>query len=820
MRKYPALFAVALLAAVAARAEDSKPDGQGELNLPWDQFEKLLKLGQDNVSLTWEEFQRLVQQTGVTEMPPFQLQNGRVVLARAEFKRLLDQMKPPAGTDAKYFLTKAVYSVRVSKTGALVSARFRVQVPPSSGGFSPLRVPLFTGSVAFEDILLNGRPALVENEGGRTYVLLTAPGEQEITAAFTASGSFEKPPYSLAFSVPETPITQLELLLPYANAEVNIPGAAAVETVREGAATRVRATLSSTGHVTLTWNAVEIERQKGPAKVYSVAHQLLSIEEDALRVKAQVELEILQNTVNTLNLRVPTGYTVIDVQGEAVGDWKTQGDPARAVLVVPFTYARQGRAALTILAERVMKEKSEMLSFDGFQTLGAVRDSGFLAVELRTTAEAKAVEVSGLQRQDVSELPPSLTGLAQGRPLLFGYKYPRPPFSLGLDVQRHKQVEVISTVVDEANGVTLMLEDGKEVHHITFNVRNSAKQFLELALPEKAQVWTVFVGGRPQKPSKNEKGLLLIPLNRSSSSSGAPEGFDVEVMYFLDRGRPGLASRRDFAFPIPDVVVSQMFWSVYLPHRVDVLYFGGDVDKEAQAEGFRPVSQALLGNRRVLRGLTSSAESLGGEYGEDKPATYEARKKRAEKTAKQSAQWMQRGQFDKDQDVDEEAYARQVEREVNFFSQAREGAFATEGKSNGEAGVLPIRVKVPNTGQVFRFTKRLVTESEPVRLTSFFARGALIGFLKLLVLAGVVLALWRTRRRWSGLRGSVEGFVRNRQGLFEKAFTPAGLTAAGFVLMVLLSILGRLPGVLGFLVFLGFGGRWLWTIVKANRSSR
>jgi hypothetical protein len=117
----PFLFIVLLGLTLPTFSDETPADkalqGDGELSLPWAAFEKLLKLDQDNVLLTWDEFQRLLKQTGVQEMPPFQLQNGQVSLTRAEFKNLLNRMKLPAGEGAKTFLTKALYTGKVTRKG-------------------------------------------------------------------------------------------------------------------------------------------------------------------------------------------------------------------------------------------------------------------------------------------------------------------------------------------------------------------------------------------------------------------------------------------------------------------------------------------------------------------------------------------------------------------------------------------------------------------------------------------------------------------------------------------------------------------------------
>jgi hypothetical protein len=230
------LFSLALWFAVTPlRAEDVS--SSGELSLPWAAFEKLLHPDRENVSLSWDEFQRLLRQTGIEEAPPFQVQNGQVLLSRPEFKRLLDLMRPPSGGEAKYFLTKAVYSAQVGFKRALVTARMRLQIPNSGKEIPPMRIPLFPGTMAFQEILLDGKPALIENENGRTYLTAVASGDHEITASFSSPGSLEKAPYEIHFPTPRTPITRLIVNLPLKDVDVSVQNASQTEVVRIGQST-------------------------------------------------------------------------------------------------------------------------------------------------------------------------------------------------------------------------------------------------------------------------------------------------------------------------------------------------------------------------------------------------------------------------------------------------------------------------------------------------------------------------------------------------------------------------------------------------------
>ncbi len=793
-------------------------ENAGELSLPWTAFEKLLELNEDQIALTWDEFQQLMKQTGLEKTPHFQMQNGNVILSRQEFKTLLKKMKPPASAAPKYYLTKAVYSGTINKKQTLVTAHLRLQIPKSEKNMAPLRMELFAGQMAFQEILLNGRPALIENENRRTYITVTKPGNHQIAATFSVTGSLEKAPFHLYFSVPRTPITQLDFTLPLRNVDVKVDNASLVEKIKRKKSTRIKASLTPVSSVKMSWNPIEVEKAKGPAKTYSSTYELLAIEEDAIRVQTRLDLNVLQNTINALNVQVPEGYNVLEVNGDSVGEWKVQGKDKK-VLLIPLRYARQGRFYVNITSERVFKGKNSVIDFSGFHVMSAIRENGFLGVELKTTAEAKIIESKGLTRQDIQELPRMLLNLSP-RPFVYGFKYTHPPFQLGLDIQRHEEVPVISTVVDEANGVTLIMQDGKRVHHLTYSVRNTWKQFLELQVPEDAQVWSTFVQGQRVKPSKNQEGKILIPLNRSKNINGDLSQFDVEIMYYQSQKSLRPAGRESIEFLIPDIVVSQALWSVYLPVNNDYLYFRGTADKEKSAQGIRPLVSILKGEKRILKNLVGMDFDNGYRYSSDKPASMELKKQRIDR-AKNTRQWQSRGSFSEGQSVKDEAYARQVERELNFFNQAlQQGNKAIGGgTAPGVTGVLPIRVNVPNAGQVFRFTKKIVVNQAPLTLDIFYANQWTVKALKLFLLIVLIWVLFKLKSKWILLKNLVLSFYKNHENEIKWVLSPGGLVITTALLWGAGLIFTRLTAVMGFLLFAGALLRWLWTLLKRKREN-
>jgi hypothetical protein len=762
--------------------EKSEPS---TVRLSWEEFKKLLELDKDEIVLSWSEFQRLIAQTGSTFVPVFELKDEKVVLSRSQFRNLLERMKPFVGTPvhrpADWLPRKSSYRARLSGGAVLVRAEIAVEVfPPTPGAY--VNIPLFPGSVALRDVWLNDAPALVQIADGRYAVATNKAGALRITAeiALRASGDQVQ---AVSFPVPRSPITTLDFDLPFASLDVEVSGAQQVEVFEKGGATRVSAVLSPTEVVSLKWRKKIVEAAPGPAKVYADTVTLISVEDDALRVSAEIALSILQNTIPAIVLRVPDGYGILEVRGVGVGDWREIRKNEAVYLEVPFDFPKKGNFSLVVTAEKLLPGASQAVDYAGFSVVDAVREKGFLGVELKGAAEVVLSSAKGADSLDVSELPAGLIGRS-AKPLIFGLKYLRPPFALVLEVKKREAVPVISTVIDTAGGVTLFTEDGKLVHRVVYSVRNTSKQFLEVALPDKAELWSVFVAGEPAKPRWGE-GRVLIPLNRSREGASGLAAFEVEIVYYEKAVRFGGLGRRGTRFPVPDVIVSQALWSVYLPEGYEYLHFGGSVEKERMASGLRP----LLGFKRRT---VSPAAAVAGRPGEEAPAVDKDLILREADAMKK--------EFSANLALDAAQLAAQAENEFRFNQRVQD---IQTGKIAVANGILPLRVQIPTSGELYRFAKTLVSGEALTLTLAFMSRGLRTGVI-VSVLAGLALALFVVfKRRPKGTgHGPGLGRAARKMGMLFLASAvllwifSRGMAAGSLVVALLALALSRLESFL------------------------
>lgn len=700
---------------------------KGGVRISWDEFRKLLELDKDEFVLSWEEFQIMLRQTGFKYVPPYQLKEEKVVLTREQFKRLLNQMKPPLTTSiqppADYLLTRASYTGQIGEGSAQFHAAYHIEIFERQRN-QFVKIPFFPVSIALKKALLDGKQALVVLDGNRHTVTTREWGQHKIDLDLALKAATEQGPWTVTFPIPRTAVTSLEFVIPFKNIELEVSNAQEMEVSEQKGLTHVRAVLSPSNSITIRWRKRPQEVEKGPAKVYSEILSLLSIEDDALRANATIALSILQNTISSLTIKVPAGYNILEVSGNGIDDWREVESGGASFLEILLAYPKKGNFALSIVAEKLLPLSSMAVDFAGFAVQDAVREKGFLGVELKSASEVTLANSEGLDKLDVSELPASLINRSQ-KPLLFGFKYLRQPYSLVLDIKKHEELPVIGTVIDLASGVTLFTEDGKLVHRIIYQVRNTSKQFLELEIPKEAQIWSVFVGGEPTKP-RLSSNRILIPLNRSSQGAAGLEAFDVELIFFERAERFDWLGRKDSLFPIPDILISQMLWSVYLPEGYKVVGFGGSVEKEKTAQGLRP----FLSGRKKLISYTEP-QSDAPEEDKDEKERY---RREASKV---------RDQFSANLALSEEQLVRQIENEARFSQRVED---IQSGKVPAGTGILPIRIQIPATGQLFRFAKSIVSEETLTMNCSYISTSAL-QLIRIAVYLVIIAILYGLRRK-------------------------------------------------------------------------
>lgn len=711
---------------------DSPSDSK--ITIDWEEFRSLLKLDVDEIKLSWEEFSKLMEQTGTTYEPEYRVESGEVVLTREEFKKLLDRMKPPLPTDLKaprdYIITRAAYNGIMGDASTSFTVLLNLEIFDRDKE-SYLKIPLFQEGLAISEVQLDGRPASVITEGGWHYLSTSVTGRHSVSVRFSVNSSPDKGSPGLSFNIPQTPVTYLILDIPRAGIEISIQNAQEVKKTEAKGHTVLRGYLSPTSYMSVSWKKEDKRIERGPARIYSEVFNLLSIEADAISVTTRIELNVMQNKVNILTLIIPEDYQVIDVGGEGVGDWSIREEKARRLLDISFEYPFEGTKILTLKSERLLPEETIVADFEGFEVLGALRESGYVAGVVKSDAEAEVQEFSNLERIDFQKIPAQLSNLS-ARPILFAFKYLRHPFNMVVRITKYEKEEALTSFIDVAKGITLFMEDGKMVHQVTFTMQNLWDQFLRVNLPEDVSIWSVYVNGKREKASKGDDGRVLIPLARSERGvDGSLMPFDIELIYTEEvEGFNFLGKKKNY-FPATDILINKAEWTLYLPVDYNYMNFGGNLKPK--------VIEPMIEDE--ISGIWEDKESIEGELlsGEEE-ITLSERKAMSVPAPKEPAVM----KLDK-------ASAR----------------FAT-----GKAGLFSVKVNVPISGIRYTFEKKLVEREEALFLDFTYANEIIIKSVIILLIVIILFVLFRKRKMFIPLFRVLGKGIVKLLDLFKLALRP------------------------------------------------
>lgn len=314
--------------------------------------------------------------------------------------------------------------------------------------------------------------------------------------------------------------------------------------------------------------AVAPERKRG--KFDARTDTLISVSDVTLKGNATLELNVKSGTLMDLNLSLPVDVNVLGLSSPALRTYQVSNENGKQQIQVEFTQEIEGQFRLELNYERILAEGSEETAVPLVAVAGAEVEYGRIAVEALAAVEVQASSLEQLSSLDLNELPQQLV-LKTTNPILLAYRYVRAdtPYKLGLKITRHKELGVQVAAIEEATYHTLVTGDGLSVTTARYTIRNSRKQFLRLQLPPKAEVWSVFVGGKSEKPaeaesypdSQDKRRSILIKMINSNA------GFPLEIIYAAKLEKLGNFGKLRSVLPRPDMIATHSRWDLYLPEQ-------------------------------------------------------------------------------------------------------------------------------------------------------------------------------------------------------------------------------------------------------------
>jgi len=620
---------------------------------------------------------------------------GWVVISVDEYDRMRARAYPserePDGPPIEATLTRVDYDLQINSE--LAAGRANLTVDVLKDGW--VRVPIPPGLLVRQARLDGKLLSLVASSGsskggvGQLSALLSHAGravlQLDIAVPIAASAGNE----SIALPATASGITRASVQLPRQGVDVRVGGGLLTETSESNAGSKWLAYGQGTEPLTFSWRRkTEDHRTSQPLRMRGTLTELVSLGEDSTAISAEAAVEITQGATQEIRIHLPDRVTINQVSGAAVADWEMK--PGE--LVVTFLEPVEQSAKFVITGEARLPRDGAM-DMPLLRLLNSERETGGVAVEVLGAGEIKDLKAHGLEEADATDLGDMIS--SRQSPLLAAFRFrvgDPAARSLSINVARYTQQAVLLANVEEARYRVLVSHDGKTLVQARYAIRNNQRNFVKVALPPGAFIWSAALSGKPIRPGQATDGSLLLPLECVRGGEEAPE-FEVEMVYF--NRTPGWSDKGNVAMTLPslDLPVSRTGLLVYYPPLFKVNAEPGTFRTETYAA---PQSAVLVETRNMSELVALTPGVVGGPTSTASGAGI---------GAGTNASFGQNAYHGT-------AVPQSMEKADSFDTRGLVEKFRAKSTSGRTTGILPIRVSFPAFGPSIYLVSELTSPGQ------------------------------------------------------------------------------------------------------------
>jgi hypothetical protein len=271
--------------------------------------------------------------------------------------------------------------------------------------------------------------------------------------------------------------------------------------------------------------------------------------------RTAIRFEVANAPAREFRLRVPSACANVEINGADIRVRDHQTNDWRVELQNPVA----GYYQLVVTWEIPRATVTNLFEYAGAEVLGVERETGYLAIFAKPPIQAMEQTAADLARVDGREWPDWAGGAPEAAVL--AYRYLRPGSRLQLTVQRYDEAAVLQALVDQAELITVVADNGQTMTEMRLSVRNNGRQFLSMEMPPGARVWSALVAGQAVRPCWRE-GQLLLPLERAAKGG---EAVAVELVWISTNVFPSARGAWAISSPKLDVPWKNAAWKLYLP---------------------------------------------------------------------------------------------------------------------------------------------------------------------------------------------------------------------------------------------------------------
>lgn len=293
---------------------------------------------------------------------------------------------------------------------------------------------------------------------------------------------------------------------------------------------------------------------------------LYIIREGALRGYAVALVELKSGRKDKITISLPKGVAEPRITAPSLNKVeRNETIKDRLAYDVRFTQALEGAVQIDVEFDLVLKKEQHLLAMPDLRVHDAEVESGHMGIAAETGMEVKLASQKDLRKMSAQELPKAIR-LRTDLEILLGYHYAHAPWSLGLNIKRHRTVETLNAEATHVWLDSTVLHNGHYITEAIYQIMNKDRQFLRLKLPEGSKVLKVKADGEEIKAVVDEEKQIAIPL---------PKNRNVRISLTYQQSQSPLALFETIKLESPgaDLRANDIKWRVGFARESNVLHF-------------------------------------------------------------------------------------------------------------------------------------------------------------------------------------------------------------------------------------------------------
>ena len=305
------------------------------------------------------------------------------------------------------------------------------------------------------------------------------------------------------------------------------------------------------------WN-IELQSEVMEPKIKAEVLQRVVLSEGLLKVRCYLQYDIEHAGVKAFRLQTPQPEMALVVSGRNISRVR-KIDEAQGLWEVELHGKVENRYGMEVAYQRPFAHDKSELGIQPLLTLATESQKGYVAVLSSGRLQVTPAIVPEFLRPEDARSIPRRFGAGDLSDAVLCYRTTESDFELKLNVVRHDAADVLPAQVKSVRLDSVITKDDRSLNNMVMNLEPGSLRFLEMRLPEGAEIWSVFVNETAVRPLV-DSGLYLIPIEPGAGLSAS-----VEVMYAQTSKRALFGSKQTFSGPQFKLPLMDVRWTFYAP---------------------------------------------------------------------------------------------------------------------------------------------------------------------------------------------------------------------------------------------------------------